>query len=306
MPELVCSVPTLRVFESIDLAPFDALYLGQPFCVKVEGNLIIDLPALRSCISTLHEKGKKAYLSTPVVPSSHELNRTAVAIAAAVESGIDGIEVHDMGVFRQIRSSFPDVPVHVGHFANIYHIETAKVLGSMGAARLAPSYELTLEEKSAFLQLRADGMALEIPVAGKLPIGMAHTCLLRMSFPSRTQLPCTQQCAERRELEFTGQSWKMRSAGTAMVMAEDLVMIEHLAELTTLGYDAFRMETSLESAEKISALGRSYRAALDDAQSGRPFDQTNLDAVSGLAEAGLCNGWYFGQSGREYVEALNV
>ena len=88
-----------------------------------------------------------------------------------------------------------------------------------------------------------------------------------------------------------------------MLMAEDLVMIEHLQALSEQGYDSLRMETLLESPGKIGLLGRAYRAALDDASTGAPFDRFHLDTVTDLAESGICNGWYFSTAGREYVEA---
>ncbi len=301
-PELLCSVPTSAVYAEADLSPYDGAYLGQSFCLKVDGNLLVDVAALRAAIGELHQAGKKAYLTTPVVPNGPDFKAVRRAITAAAEEGIDGVEVHDMGVLRVIKTEFPGLKVHTGHFANVYHVETARALASVGADRISPSYELTLDEKSDFTPVLKEGTELEVPIAGKLPIGMAHSCLLCLSFPSRVEVPCHQQCADRRQLEFNNEDWQMRCAGTAMLMAEDLVMIEHLGKLASEGYSALRLETSVESGEKISALGFEYRAALDDAVAGRPFDKSHLEAVSALAEDGICNGWYFGDSGRVYVE----
>ncbi|MDP1808673.1 MAG: peptidase U32 family protein [Actinomycetota bacterium] len=305
--ELVACLPNKKTFDGVDAGGlnsgldyiFDGFYLGQPYCLKSQGNFIVNHDDLRAVVGALRGRGKKAYLTTPAIPKGKDLAMVRKAIAAAVDAGIDGVEAHDVGVFRILRNEFPQAAAHVGNFANVYNEKTAALYKGLGAARISPSNELTGEELA--IVAGVEGVEFARAVHGPLPLGMAYACLLRRTGDSETVDPCRQQCAIEHFMELDG--WRMRSVGTSVLMGEDYCLVEHLAGLLGAGVSTMRLETYFDSPERIIALGKIYRQALDDALAGRGAGAEHVEAVRALTTAGLCNGWHFGQSGREYVGA---
>ncbi len=293
--EFAASIPSKKVLDDIETKYFDAFYLGQPYCLKIKGNFLTAIDDMKSAVNELHAKGKKAYLVTPAIPKASELPLIRKAIDAARQAGIDAVEAHDVGIFRLLRKDFSDLRVHVGNFANVYNERSAAVFKRLGAARIVPSHELTGPELA--IVAGVEGVEFERPVHGLLSLGMAFSCQL----VNGNKGVCHQECSEDFYLELDG--WRMRSVGTSLLTGEDYCLIEHLDELLEIGLTSWRFETYFESSLKINLLGKIYNKALDDIAAGKKVGNETVIAARELASKGLCNGWYFGKSGRDYVGA---
>ena len=293
--EFVASIPSKKVFNDIETKYFDAFYLGQPYCLRIKGNFLTAIDDMKSAVEELHAKGKKAYLVTPAIPKASELPLIRKTIDAARQVGIDAVEAHDVGIFRLLRNDFSDLRVHVGNFANVYNERSAAVFKRLGAARIVPSHELTGTELA--IVAGVEGVEFERPVHGLLSLGMAFSCLLI----NGNKGACHQECADDFYLELD--DWRMRSVGTSLLTGEDYCLIEHLDELLKIGLTSWRLETYFENAEKINLLGKIYNEALEDVAAGRKVGNENVQLARELAPKGLCNGWHFGKSGRDYVSA---
>ena len=83
----------------------------------------------------------------------------------------------------------------------------------------------------------------------------------------------------------------------------DMFMLEHIPGPLSAGFSIFKIEGLYETASYRSVRGRVYREALAAAASGAEYrvrpDWT--DAVRRHSREGLCNGYYFGKTGRLYV-----
>lgn len=298
VPELAVCVSTYRTLEMTDISHFDAVYLGDPYCLESAENLLTHHQNLRLSMQLLRKQDKKIYLTSPVIPWGKDFSLVERLLEVASEEKADGIEIHDMGVFRLVRQNFPDLRVHLGHFANIYNKEAAQEFIDMGVVRIIPSCELTLAEIKPFFEL--NNLELEIPIHGQLPLGISSTCLLRLKFPERETMPCTQQCASEQYLSFG--DWQMCCLGKVMVTAGDFSLIEFLPELLQNGYAAFRLSTIKDPPEKISKVGQIFRKTINEICSGKiPSCDRRVEELRMLSGKGLCNGWAWGQAGRKYI-----
>ena len=79
-------------------------------------------------------------------------------------------------------------------------------------------------------------------------------------------------------------------------------MLEHLPRLLADGHRHFRIETLSETPEYRRQVAAVYREAFDRAV-GTAFEQDERwwQVVREHARIGLCNGFYFGRSGMEYL-----
>jgi len=296
--ELIVSVASPRDLEGTDLAPYDAVCLGSPYCRRVEGNYAEALGLLPEAVSRLHAAGKRAYVATPAVPREADLPHVERLVDAAALAGADALEIHNMGVLRIVREKGRLVPAHMGAYANVYTHLAAGVMRDAGAVRVRPNAEVTLEEMTVLA--REARVEAELLVHGKIPLGVTDRCFL-LTEPEESDPKCPSACGEVHWL--TSRQWVLKTVGKGVLSGRDMCLLEHLPRLVRDGFRVFRVEGLYESAAYRSEIGAVYREALSRAFAGGSFavEDRWADAVRRHAPRGLCNGYCFGTAGRKYV-----
>ena len=298
MKELIATVASPRELSGTDLGPYDAVCLGNPYCRRVEGNFAEEVALLPEAVSALHKAGKKAYVTTPAAPRGRDLPHVERLIEAAGEAGADALEVHNMGVLRLLREKGNPLPAHMGAFANVYTHLTAQVMKDYGAVRIRPNAEVSLKEMEIIA--REAKVEVEVLVHGKVPLGVTDKCSL-LTDPEDTDPKCPSACRE--EHWLTTRQWVLKTVGKGVLSGRDMCMLEHLPKLLFEGFSAFKIEGLYETAAYRSEIGKVYREALVLAASGDEYQVRPAwaETVRRHSREGLCNGYYFGKTGRLYV-----
>jgi putative protease len=297
--ELTTTLSNLRDLAASDLEAYDAVYLGNIYCARYEDNLVERPAALAEAVRRVRDRGRRAYVTTPAAPRSRDLEVVRRALAAAVPAGAEAVEAHAPGLARLVRGEFPDLALHLGSFANVYTDAGAAVYRALGAARLAPPPELPLDE--AGVLAACGGVPLEITVHGKVPLGVSGTCLL-LAEAAAWDVDCPALCQQ--DVLLRRDDWVLKSVGTGVLTGHDVCLLEHLPRLVRDGHRHFRVETWSESPAYRRAVGAVYREALARAFAGdTAVDPAWWPPLHAHARAGLCNGFAFGRSGREYIGA---
>ncbi len=295
--ELNTTISNLRDLLESDLSAYDAVYLGNIYCRSFEENFLERLDDLMQAIAHVHEQGLRAYVSSYAAPRNDALPKVLKAMEAAVEAGADALEAHNLGVLRMAHEQFPHVPIHIGGFANVYTDAGASVLKQYGAVRFTPNYEISLEEVTGIE--RGAGLPAEILVHGKMPLGVSDYCFL-LEYEKNWQEHCPKVC--QRHLLLKQGDWAMRSVGKGVLSGKDVCLLEHLPMLLAVGHSIFRIETAYESPAYRADIGKIYRATLTEAGAGNlAADDSTWDVIRQHTTVGLCNGFYFGRSGGEYI-----
>ncbi|MBP2676068.1 MAG: hypothetical protein H6Q84_2908 [Deltaproteobacteria bacterium] len=295
--ELIVSLSSPGELEGTDLAPYDSVCLGSPYCRRVEGNYSESPGDLRDAVSLLHASGRKAYVTTPAVPRDADLPHVGRLIDAAAAAGADALEVHSLGVLRMLRERGKPLPAHMGAYSNVYTHLAAAVMRDSGAVRVRPNAEVALEEMAVIA--RDAAVEIELLVHGKIPLGVTDQCFL-LEGPEETDPKCPAACRE--EHWLTTPQWGLKTVGKGVLSGRDMCMLEHLPRLVREGFRIFRVEGLYETAAYRSEIGAVYREALGRAFAGEGFEVPDrwASAVHRHAKRGLCNGYCFGKSGREY------
>jgi putative protease len=192
---------------------------------------------------------------------------------------------------------FPGLVVHIGGFANVYTDAGASVLKEHGARRITPNYEISLEEIN--LLTAATGLPAELIVHGKMPLGVSDYCFL-LEYEEKWDVKCPELCQQ--ALYLRQGDWAMRSAGKGVLSGRDVCMLEHLPMLMAAGHQVFRIEAAYETPEYRREIGAIYRDALQRAAEQRySVTAAGWDVIRRHTPVGLCNGFYFGKTGGEYV-----
>jgi putative protease len=295
--ELNTTIANLRDLEASDLSHYDAVYLGDIYCRIYEANFLEQLADLRKGLRILHDQGKRAYVATYAAPRNDFLPKVRKMLEVSAEAGADAVEIHNLGILKIAHDEFPELPVHVGGFANLYTAAGVEVLRGLGAVRFTPNYELSLDE---IREVTADGGArMELLVHGKMPLGISDYCFL-LEYEDKWGVKCPDLC--QKELFLRQGDWAMKSVGKGILSGKDVCMLEHLPRLLAEGHRHFRIETVSESPAYRSDVASVYRSALHRAAGGdAQLDQGWWETLGRHARIGLCNGFYFGKSGMDYT-----
>lgn len=295
--ELSTSISNLRNLLESDLSAYDAVYLGNIYCRVYEQNFLESLNDLKQGIARVHDLGQKAYVSTYAAPRNDALPKIRKALEIAASAGADAIEAHNMGVLRIAHEEFPSLTVHIGGFANVYTDAGAAVLKENGAKRITPNYEISLDEVN--LLTKAAGLPAEILVHGKMPLGVSDYCFL-LEYEHNWEQKCPALCQQ--PLFLRQNDWAMRTVGKGVMSGRDVCMLEHLPVLLAAGHRAFRIEAGYESPAYRREIGSLYRDALQRAAE-EPYSipEQSWQIIQQHTPVGLCNGFYFGKTGSEYV-----
>lgn len=295
--ELNTTISNLRSLRETELSPYDAVYLGNIYCRTFQENFLERLDDLSEGIAQVKDRGLRAYVTTYAAPRNDALPKVQKAMETAAHAGADAIEVHNLGVLRMVHEQFPGLPVHIGGFANVYTDAGAAVLKEYGAVRFTPNYEISLDEVEAI----ADSVSLpaEILVHGKMPLGVSDSCFL-LEYGSKWAEKCPAVC--QKDLFLRQGDWAMRSVGKGVLSGKDVCLLEHLPALVAGDYRMFRIEAAYETPAYRFNLARIYRAALERAfQGDGTVDDLAWHTIRQHTAVGLCNGFYFGRTGGEYV-----
>lgn len=298
MMELIATIASPRELSGTDLGPYDAVCLGNPYCRRVDGNFSEKVALLPEAVSALRKAGKKVYVTTLAAPRGRDLPQAERLIDAAAEAGVQALEIHNMGVLRILREKGNPLPAHMGAYANVYTHLAAQVMGEYGAVRVRPNAEVSLQEMEIIA--REAKIEVEVLAHGKIPLGVTDRCSL-LTEPEETDPKCPSACRE--EHWLTTRQWVLKTVGKGVLSGRDMCMLEHLPQLLSAGFSIFKIEGLYETAAYRSEIGRMYREALEMAASGAAYEVRRgwADAIRKHSREGLCNGYYFGKTGRIYV-----
>ena len=282
--ELCLHVPHHLLKDDLkDLEPVDALYLGEVYC-PVKEPPINELADLSEKIKA---RGKRVYLSTPVLPTnSKALSRIRDYFQMAKEGLIDGVSVNDPGALRIGASEYPGVRLYGGPYLEVRNVACAKVLANLGVERFCLPYDLPKEEiKEIVREVKA-----EIFVQGKIPLLVSRRCFLMRAKGMAEDSPCHTLCLkEGMKIAPCGSNETLFELKGRVVYSEkEYSLLDHLDQIKELGVAAIRVE---ENEQLRPEIYQAYRNALNGKSSYQ------LSAISYQP----VNGFFFGQAGLECV-----
>ncbi|MCP4125982.1 MAG: tRNA 5-hydroxyuridine modification protein YegQ [Gammaproteobacteria bacterium] len=326
-PELLSPAGTIKNMRYAFAFGADAVYAGMPrYSLRVRNN---DFMAenLRLGIDEAHVLGKKFFLACNLMPHGAKLKTFMRDMEPVVALGPDALILSDPGLIMLARERWPDMPLHLSVQANTVNAASVKFWQQIGLSRIILSRELSLDEVAEIRQECPD-MELEVFIHGALCIAYSGRCLLSGYFNHRdaNQGSCTNSCRWEYKLESgegenflagSSQSGQERHPdadqiylleererpgelmpifedenGTYIMNSRDLRAVEHVQSLTEIGVDSFKIEGRTKSHYYTARTTQTYRQAIDDAVTGKPFQPRLMVDLEGLANRGYTDGFY--------------
>lgn len=302
--ELLAPAGNPEGFYGAISAGADAVYLGgDKFGARAYADNFTT-EELTACIRYAHILGRKVYLTVNTLVKESEFDEIYPYLLPFYEAGLDGVIVQDIGVFCYIREHFPGMELHVSTQMTITGPYGAKLLGEMGASRIVPARELSLEE---IKDLKAQsGLEVECFIHGAMCYCYSGQCLFSSMLGGRSgnRGKCAQPCRLPYQAEINGRQFKE----SYPLSLKDMCTIDHIPELIEAGIDSFKIEGRMKKPEYAAGVTAIYRKYIDRYYAGKDCQVTpeDMHALTSLyIRSERQDGYYYRHNSKEMVTITN-
>lgn len=304
--ELLAPAGDLTKLKMAVLYGADAVYIGGEAFGLRTASKNFSYEQMEEGLRFAHERGKKVYLTTNIIPHNEDLAGFADYIDTVVKLGIDAVIVADLGLFSFIRKRHPNLPIHISTQANNTNYLSANAWHEMGAQRVVLARELSLGEIADIRANTPDSLEIEAFVHGAMCISYSGRCLLSNYLTGRdaNKGACAQPCRwnyalmeEKRPGEYIHVEEDER--GSFFFNSKDLCMISHIPELVQSGITSFKIEGRVKSEYYVATVVKAYREELDRYEKdpeGYRFDPESFNEVLKVSHRPYTTGFYFGKT----------
>lgn len=285
----------------------DAVYLGVvDFSLRaMRKGEIITLENLKSAVDLAHLLGAKAYLTLNIFAFNSDIKHLEECMDIIKDANPDAVLVSDFGILRLLKKYMPEVELHISTQTNILNYECVKFWQDMGAKRVVLARELSIPEIAEIKQQVPD-MEIECFVHGSQCVSFSGRCLLSDYFTNGERKAnsgnCSQPCRWSYKLvESTrpGEYYEINQdeRGSHILSPKDLCLVKHLKEMIDAGVDSFKVEGRTKSLYYVSAVAKTYRAAIDAVLSNPDIDMEKyFTELKKVGNRGYTTGFALGEN----------
>ena len=256
--EVLAPAGSMECLKAAILNGADAVYLGgEMFGARAyAGNF--NKEELLEAIDYVHLYGKKLFLTVNTLMKEEELPLLPGFLKPFYEQGLDAVIVQDLGAVSVIRKHFPKLEIHASTQMTITGVHGARIAKKMGAKRVVPARELSLEE---IQEIKDDtGLDMECFVHGALCYCYSGQCFMSSMLGGRSGN--RGRCAGTCRLPFYLDGTK-NTKNAYPLSLKDLCTIEHLPEILDHGVDSLKIEGRMKNVEYVAGVTAIYRKYLD-------------------------------------------
>lgn len=261
--ELLAPAGNREAFYGAIHAGADAVYLGgDKFGARAYADNFTT-ESLVECIRYAHVWGRKVYLTVNTLVKDKEWDQLYDYIKPFYEAGLDGVIIQDLGVFLYLKEHFPEMELHVSTQMTLTGSHGAAWMKELGACRIVPARELSLEEIRTIKQ--ETGLEIEAFIHGAMCYCYSGQCLFSSILGGRSgnRGRCAQPCRLPYSVSDSNRKKKQDSEESYPLSLKDMCTIEHIPELIEAGIDSFKIEGRMKKAEYAAGVTAVYRRAID-------------------------------------------
>lgn len=292
--ELLAPAGTYEAFRAAINAGADAVYLGgSAFGARAyAGNF--DKEQLLEALDFAHIRDRKVYLTVNTLLKENEMGEPLYDyLLPFYEAGLDAVIVQDWGVFDLIQKAFPGLDIHASTQMAVTGCESAGLLKRMGATRVVPARELTLDDIKKIDQ--NFDIEIESFVHGALCYSYSGQCLMSSMLGDRSgnRGRCAQPCRMKYDNEY-------------VLSLKDMCTLELIPQLVQAGVDSFKIEGRMKSSEYVAGVVSVYRRYLDKyleygKNAVKPHERDLISLSDLYNRGGFSKGYYPGKKDRDMV-----
>ncbi|MDL2288929.1 U32 family peptidase [Oscillospiraceae bacterium OttesenSCG-928-F05] len=320
-PELLAPAGGGEQLEAAIRYGADAVYLGGKAFGMRSRSENFDPESLEAAVALCHSHGVKLYVTCNTLPLNRDIESLGETLRFLGRIGADAVIVADIGVLRMAKREAPELEVHISTQMGVTNWQAARELHALGASRVIPARELSLDDLKELRDKTPPGLEIEAFVHGAMCVSFSGRCLISQYLTGRdaNRGECAQPCRWNWRLveeKRPGQYFPVtEDEGTYFFNAQDMCMLPHVDKLAAAGVGSFKIEGRAKSAYYTAVTTNAYRCAIDRLGRGAEFALPAwlLEEPEKVRHRAYCTGFYFpegppGQhySGAGYVEDWKV
>ena len=289
-PELLSPAGSPEALRAAVQNGADAVYLGWgAYNARVRAKGFSDAE-FQEAVVYCHLRGVRVFLTLNTLLTDGELPKALDQARAASRLGVDAVLVQDWGLFRLLRKTLPDLPVHASTQMSVFTGGGAALLWRDGCERIVLARECSRED---FLRIREKcGGELELFAHGALCMCYSGQCTFSAVVGGRSgnRGKCAQPCRLAYGVDRPVQNGYPLSL-------KDMSMASRVPELAELGVDCLKLEGRLKRAEYVAAVTAIYARLLRENRGPTAAEAEELDLA--FSRSGFTDGWWTGENGPE-------
>ncbi|HRR76119.1 MAG TPA: DUF3656 domain-containing protein [Ruminococcus sp.] len=278
--EVLAPAGSMETLAAALRAGADAVYVGGKKYSARSSAANFSMEELREAAGLCHRYGAKLDLAVNTVISDDEAPDFCEYIKDAASAGVDAFIVQDWGCAEIIRRCVPDAVLHASTQMSVHTAAGAKLLSSLGYARVVPAREL---DRQTIEKICAEDIETELFVHGALCMSVSGQCYMSAIMGSRSANRgcCGQAC----RLPFSASGNK----NAAALSLKDLSLLPQARELEEMGVDSFKIEGRMKRPEYVASAVHELKSALN----GQAPDMALLKGV--FSRSGFTDGYFTGK-----------
>jgi putative protease len=303
-PEILAPAGDFACLGAAINAGCDAVYFGvaESFNMR-EGARNFRLEEVAEVMELCRAAGVKGYLTVNVMVTESE--RVAVtALLEQVGGQVDAVICWDLMVIGECRRL--GIPFHLSTQASVGNVAAARFYGGLGAERVIPARECTLEELA--ILKRDGGLAVEVFVHGAMCVAVSGRCFMSQQVFNRSanKGDCGQNCRrDYRVVEVKGDG-EFILGESRVLSAKDLCTLPFLERVLETGVDSLKIEGRNRNPQYVRTVVAAYREAVDAWAEDRLTEELKsrlVAEVSRVYHRGFSSGFFFGRPIGGFAEA---
>ena len=259
-PELLAPAADFTCLQAAIQAGADAVYFGVGALnmrSAARNFAVADLPRVaRRC----REARVRAYLALNTIVFAAEMAAVREVLSAAV-GRVDAVICWDPAVLAVCREL--GLAIHVSTQASVANPAAARLYKDLGATRVVPARECTLEEVGTIRE--EAGIEVETFVHGAMCVSYSGRCFLSQDMfgKSGNRGACLQPCRRKYRVTEIEDGDEYILGEDYVMSARDLCTIPFLEQVIEAGIDSFKIEGRNRNPEYVETVVRCYRRAID-------------------------------------------
>ncbi len=274
--ELLAPGGDFEAIQAAVIAGANAVYCGLATFNARNRAANLSFEDLTVILRLAHKYNCEVFLTLNVVILEHEIPMMIKLLNKLVNSGIDGIIVQDLGLFKLVKKHFPSFDIHASTQMTIVNEGQIQFLAKLGASRVNLSRELNINEIKTMTALAHDHNVLtEVFVHGSLCIAFSGQCYSSSVSVGKSgnRGRCSQACRDEYEMTAAGNLFPLN--------LKDNSAYFDLPLLVDAKVDSLKVEGRIKGAHYVYTVIDTWRKQIDHfVETGKILkDDSNLHRV---------------------------
>ncbi len=296
MVELLSPVRDEVSFRAAVNAGADAVYFGLGTLNMRVNSRGIDIESLPEIVKSAHKDNVKVYITLNAIIYDEEIKLVDELLAKCKNYGVDAIICWDPAVIQLCKKH--QLEIHISTQASVSNRLAADHYKALGAERIVPARELTLEQITE-LKKNTD-IELEVFIHGAMCVSVSGRCFMSQFVHGRSanRGDCLQPCREHFSVTSTENQYDLALGDGYVMSPKDLCALPVLDKVIATGVDSLKIEGRSRSPEYIRMVVSVYRRAIDavnDGTFGEKLVNELMDDLKRVYNRGFSSGFLFGK-----------